>query len=67
MENGYEYKTVNLNRSNKEFYGFWTQRLPSRAVKVIDKLTKEGWELANTTHDFMGNQRVLNFRRKVAS
>jgi hypothetical protein len=64
MENGYENKTVNLNKRNKEFYGFWTQRFTSRATAVTEKLSKEGWEYVDATHDYMGNPRILTFRRK---
>jgi hypothetical protein len=63
----YEYKTVNLNKRNKGLYGFWTSRFTTRASMAMEKLAKEGWELVNTTSDFVGNPRVLTFRRAVES
>ncbi len=62
----YEYKIINLNRRNKEVNGFWTLRLTNRATEATEKLTKDGWELANTTHNFAGYPVVLTFRRKRA-
>ncbi len=59
----YEYKMVNLQARNKGLYGFWTARLTTRASKVIEKMTSEGWELTNTTHNLFGFPMVLTFRR----
>lgn len=68
MTINYEYKTVDLNKRNKEFYSssFWHPFfvISSRATAVMDKLTKDGWEYIDSTHDFLGNPRILRFRRK---
>ncbi len=66
MTENYEYKTVSLNRKNKELYSIWTVRLTTRATMAMDKLAKEGWELTSTTHDLFGNPRVLTFRKVTA-
>jgi hypothetical protein len=60
----YEYKTVNVSRRNKELYKLFTS-LPQRASLATEKLSKEGWELTNTTSDFWGNPCVLTFRKII--
>jgi len=67
MTENHEHKLVDLNKRNKEFYGFWTVRYATRADKVIKKLTNEGWVLVNTTHDFAGNPRILTFKNDIMS
>jgi hypothetical protein len=56
----YEYKTVNLQGRNREFYdGFWILRLTTRATMATDTLANDGWELVNTTHNLWGYPTVL--------
>ena len=64
IKNIYEYKNINIAKKNKEFYGFWTLRADTRAAMVMEKMTKDGWEPINTTHDFFGNPHLLTFRKK---
>jgi hypothetical protein len=63
----YEYRTIDLGRRNKGLISFWTARATSRAMEVTDKLTRDGWELVNTTSNFMGYPRMLTFRRTRGS
>ena len=63
MTQNYEYKTVSLRDSHKEFHSKWVFRISKRMQLVTDKLGKEGWELTNTTHDMWGNPQVLTFRK----
>jgi len=59
----YEYKTINLNARNKALYSVFTMRLTTRAAMATEKLARVGWELVNTTHNFMGYPIMLTFRK----
>ena len=63
----YEYKTVNLSARDKTLWDYKTIRVTTKAAIATEKLSKEGWELVSTTSDFMGNPRVLTFRKVLNS
>jgi len=63
----YEFRIINLQAINKGLYPFFTLKLTTRMELVMEKLTKEGWELTNTTHNAMGFPMVLTFRRPNAT
>ena len=65
MTENYEYKIIDISKKNKEFDGFWPFFIITRrAAMVMEKMTKDGWEPINTTHDFMGNPHIFTFRKK---